>query len=66
MHYYQFSENIFGLTVQLFSVLGGLFMAAKLVDHFVSCCFGGGRKRRDGKGYYGDRDDEEGVELGGV
>lgn len=37
MHYYQDIPNMFSFVVQLFSIIGGLFMVAKCFDTYLSC-----------------------------
>jgi len=60
VHYYQNKANVFQLGVQLFSILGGIFMIAKLIDSYISCCFGPPKKKND------DVEFADGFELGGV
>lgn len=36
IHYYKDSPNILSVLVQIFSVLGGLFMIARVFDSYVS------------------------------
>jgi hypothetical protein len=39
VHHYRDHPNLLGVILQLFSILGGLFMVAKFIDTYVSCCW---------------------------
>lgn len=36
MHHYKENPNIFSIIVQIFSIIGGLFMIAKFCDTYLS------------------------------
>ena len=39
IHYYKDTPNILSVLVQIFSVLGGLFMFARVFDTYISSCW---------------------------
>lgn len=40
IHYYKSSSGIWGLLLQLFSAIGGIYMIVKVLDAFVHSIFG--------------------------
>ena len=36
VHYFREGKNTLGVIVQLFSIIGGIFMVAKFIDTFLS------------------------------